>query len=429
MGGRVLRARTWMGRACGRPSAWARRVPWANALVVLAWLGSAGCRDLLGPSEEMVTPPPVAPTADDAATAATTAAADGGGAAVDDPGRGLDADMRESLAAAAPACKVDVCPPSPSACLQAACIDDRCGELPVPAGTSCEMPAAAPADDGGAAAAAAAALPPVETVCDGAGACVACLLDEARGQGETDVDCGGAGCRAAGALCATNQACGSDADCRSGVCDEGLSLCVGASCRDEVQNGTADKPEPDVDCGGPCLPRQCDRGQGCFADGDCESGHCDRPDGAARGVCCGTPCEGRCFACEPGTGACVAIASGDDPQDECPGPTNWCDGEGACSQCGNRVRDGDESGRDCGGGSCAPCPDGEGCQRGSDCQSCLCEDGACVAPRCDNQVQDGCESGIDCGGPCGNSCGAGEACSFKGDCASLRCQEGTCVGP
>lgn len=396
--------------------------------------GLGGCRELLGIDEELTPAPRVMGV--DAEVSPLPAAMDAGPAEDDavqpDPEADAAADD-QTLAAAPPACVVDTCPAPWVVCREAACVDGACGTRNMLAGTGCEpgVPAAAgaPQDAASAPPAAVAGADLPTWVCDGAGACVRCLLDGARGQMETDVDCGGPGCREQGALCATNQACAGDADCMSGVCDQNLALCVGASCRDEVRNGTVNDPEPDIDCGGPCLPRRCTRGQGCYSDDDCDGGRCDRPEGAERGVCCGTPCDGRCAACEPDTGACVAIVAGNDPEDECPGPTNWCDGEGRCSQCSNRVRDGDESGRDCGGGSCPPCTAGEGCQRGSDCSSCLCEDGMCVAPRCDNQVKDGCETDVDCGGPCGSSCGAGEACAFKGDCASLRCQEGACVGP
>lgn len=84
--------------------------------------------------------------------------------------------------------------------------------------------------------------------------------------------------------------------------------------------------ETDVDCGGPCAP--CDAQQGCEGAPDCASG-----------VCAG--------------GACAAPS------------------------CTDAVRNGDESGVDCGGATCAPCDIGIGCTSGSECETGVCLDGSC----------------------------------------------------
>lgn len=64
------------------------------------------------------------------------------------------------------------------------------------------------------------------------------------------------------------------------------------------------------------------------------------------------------------------------------------------------------------------------------------EDAACGPPdfspcpaTCDDGMRNGEETGIDCGGNCGG-CGNGEACNGDGDCRSQRCNAVTmkCVG-
>jgi len=79
------------------------------------------------------------------------------------------------------------------------------------------------------------------------------------------------------------------------------------------------------------------QGAACGQGSDCTSGHC------VDGVCCNEPCEGACMACSAvkkgggADGACGPIASGLDPDNECPdaGPCHYptldgCNGAGAC---------------------------------------------------------------------------------------------------
>lgn len=91
--------------------------------------------------------------------------------------------------------------------------------------------------------------------------------------------------------------------------------------------------------------------------------------------------------------------------------------------CHDRVRDGDETGLDC-GGSCGACPGGTACTVPGDCQSHACTGGTCAAPSCTDGVLDGFEREVDCGSPCGGC--AGDACQFNHDCASGQCN-GVCV--
>jgi hypothetical protein len=50
--------------------------------------------------------------------------------------------------------------------------------------------------------------------------------------------------------------------------------------------------------------------------------------------------------------------------------------------CTDGIKNGGETGVDCGGPACAPCANGGGCAQNSDCQSGDCQGGACVAPTC-----------------------------------------------
>jgi hypothetical protein len=118
----------------------------------------------------------------------------------------------------------------------------------------------------------------------------------------------------------------------------------------------------------------------------------------------GAPCDG---------GVCIAEA--------CVAPT-----------CSDGLKDGEETAVDC-GGSCAPCPPGEGCLLPADCTSLVCMGaiaataaapavlGICQAPTCSDTVQNEGESDVDCGGPHCPPCAAGKTCSAHTDCASMGC--------
>ncbi len=94
--------------------------------------------------------------------------------------------------------------------------------------------------------------------------------------------------------------------------------------------------------------------------------------------------------------------------------------------CGDALKNGSETDKDCGGSECLPCVDGRVCLVASDCQSSVCEMGKCAVPSCADGVKNGSESGVDCGGAC-MGCGLGLACSVNGDCASSYCVGGACV--
>ncbi|MSP62028.1 MAG: hypothetical protein EXR72_17190 [Myxococcales bacterium] len=129
-------------------------------------------------------------------------------------------------------------------------------------------------------------------------------------------------------LCAASRPCQTNADCYDRICS--AKTCAEATCSDQVKNGD----EADTDCGGSCPA--CAGGQSCGSDSDCLSRTCD---------------------------GLVTLFGGD--------------GRCANSSCSNRVRDGDETGVDC-GGSCRRCYLGVGssCSSASDCMATLCCDPA-----------------------------------------------------
>ena len=96
--------------------------------------------------------------------------------------------------------------------------------------------------------------------------------------------------------------------------------------------------------------------------------------------------------------------------------------------CLDTVRNGDETGVDC-GGSCTGCDTGGGCNAGADCLSGVCLNGACQAAACDDQVRNGDETDVDCGGSCGG-CDDGLLCAVDADCSGGRCENNRCAsGP
>ncbi|HEY8515334.1 MAG TPA: hypothetical protein VIS07_07465 [Candidatus Binatia bacterium] len=174
--------------------------------------------------------------------------------------------------------------------------------------------------------------------------------------------------------------------CPSGVCLDGA--CQAPTCTDGVANGA----ETDVDCGGGSCPG-CATGEQCFLSTDCATGGC------SGGVCQPT---------------CTSGA-------EC--PSGVCE-DGFCrvANCADGVKNGSESGIDCGGSSpfCVRCADGQTCNTASDCASGICSGGVCQAPSCSDGLQNGSETDVDCGGSC-PPCALTKKCTVGSDCASGVC--------
>lgn len=124
---------------------------------------------------------------------------------------------------------------------------------------------------------------------------------------------------------------------------------------------------------------------------------------------------GQCFVqlCQPG----YVDLDGD--------PSNGC--EFALPTCFDGIRNGQETGVDCGGPECSPCVDGQSCGGGGDCQSGTCINGRCIPASCVNGVQDGNETGVDCGGGSCFPCAANLPCNVALDCIDGICVNGLCV--
>ncbi|AKU95362.1 Tryptophan synthase alpha chain [Labilithrix luteola] len=314
----------------------------------------------------------------------------------------------------------------------------------------------------------------------------ASAADGVKNGTETDVDCGGAG--AGVPRCDDNKNCLDGSDCKSVVCKSGK--CAAATSSDGVKNGD----ESDKDCGGTTTHAPaCVDGKACNAGADCESKVCTlnvcqvptHNDGVQNGDETGKDCGGPTSqklctdgdGCETGQGArdcasfvcennkCKAathtdgVKNGDETGKDCGGPTaprcadgESCEnGQGArdCTSfvCTNNVcqvpthtdgvKNGDETGKDCGGPtSNVRCADGDGCENGQgarDCTSFVCTNKVCQVPTHTDGVKNGDETGKDCGGPTApNKCAAGEGCeNGQGarDCTSFVCTNTVCQVP
>jgi hypothetical protein len=102
-----------------------------------------------------------------------------------------------------------------------------------------------------------------------------------------------------------------------------------------------------------------------------------------------------------------------------------CNG-GACASatCNDGVKNGTESGVDC-GGLCAGCV-GTPCSEGPQCAPMVCTAGLCAAPSCSDGLLNGNETAVDCGGSC-PGCPVGQACDLDGDCQTGFCSGGVCA--
>jgi hypothetical protein len=250
---------------------------------------------------------------------------------------------------------------------------------------------------------------------------------------ETDVDCGGTNMAHICNPCADGKRCLVARDCLDGVCAAGV--CAAPTCNDGVRNGR----ESGVDCGGATMCPRCADGQSCTASSDCANGSCDAPtmtcmsaaatcsDGIQNSTetdvdCGGTNMAHICSACADGkrclvdrdclSGVCVA-------------------GVCAVATCGDGIRNGGETGVDCGGPTtCRRCLPGEGCTSAMDCENANCDLGmmrcAVTTASCGDGILNGSETDVDCGGAC-PACPDGAHCRLDADCASGLCGAGICA--
>ena len=238
--------------------------------------------------------------------------------------------------------------------------------------------------------------------------------DREKNQDETDIDCGGNDCT----KCKAGKSCKVDNDCMSQKCEE--NVCVTASCesdKDCAENQTCESgvcatcsdeklnnKETDVDCGGEyCMA--CRLGKSCELNTDCASGIC------TEGVCSAPSCE-KDSDCREG---------------------ETCDTESQnCISCKDGTKNGTETDIDC-GGSCNKCATSKGCETNSDCISGICSptDFICLekaAATCTDGEKNGTETDKDCGGGTCPLCGQERLCLQNSDCKSGICIEGYCKG-
>ena len=94
--------------------------------------------------------------------------------------------------------------------------------------------------------------------------------------------------------------------------------------------------------------------------------------------------------------------------------------------CSDGVKNGGETGIDCGGTTCGKCGTGQGCTSATDCLSGKCTSNLCVAPTCSDVLKNGNETDVDCGGGTCGGCAYTKVCLVNGDCASGNCVSGAC---
>jgi len=194
--------------------------------------------------------------------------------------------------------------------------------------------------------------------------------------------------------CDAGAACKAGSDCTSKTCQAGK--CAPASCTDGKQDGN----ETGVDCGGSC--------QGCPTGGGCVLGK----------DCAGLVCA---------TGPVTTPGAGGGPID-CPaGASCTCQ----APDCTDGLKNGAETGVDCGGGTCPACAVGGGCAVDTDCASSACDvvSKQCVADPCADHHKDGAETDVDCGGGTCPACAVNAACAADTDCTTSACDavSKTCV--
>ncbi len=179
-------------------------------------------------------------------------------------------------------------------------------------------------------------------------------------------------------------------------------------------SGPLDCPDTDDN---PCTQPDCLNGQ-CIP-GVMPSGTaCTDPNNPVADICDG---QGHCVECItsvdcPGGGQCVL---------------NAC----VPASCDDNIISGDETGIDCGGGTCPDCPNGDGCNVGDDCVSGFCDTdtgsgggspaGLCAActgnPDCTGVTDTWCDNGV-----CTPQKAIAAACSDGGECLSTFCSDSIC---
>ena len=229
------------------------------------------------------------------------------------------------------------------------------------------------------------------TKCDGGGSTPTCT-DGVQNGDETGVDCGGSSCAPCSTSCSTNEI---NVSITLDNYPEETAWTLKNSGGTTVASGSYSTANPDGSTVSDTL---------CLADGCYDF---TITDAYGDGICCSY--GNGSYSVTGSTG--VLASGGAFTSSE---TTNFCLGGGPAPTCTDGVQNGDETGVDCGGTSCAPCvtpptcTDGiqNGDETGVDCGGSTCA--PCVTPpTCSDGVQNGDETGVDCGGSSCAPCSTG----------------------
>jgi len=280
------------------------------------------------------------------------------------------------------------CPASTTVCATPTCSGGSCGTENAAKGTPCT-------EAGG-------------KLCDGNGACVECT--------DAALDCPAATSACEQPTC-TAGTCGSTAvaantpapsgqtpgDCKLIVCD-GSGSTMTVDDNDPLDDGN--DCTADMCAAGSNAPMSVAPGTPCSTNGGTVCGS-----GAKAGTCVGCISNAQC------TGGAVC----DTTNEMCVPPT-----------CTDMMKDGMETGVDCGGPACGTCANGAGCSVAGDCTSGYCAGTTCAACSLDTQ----CPTTSYCNAatgtcvpddPDGTACTAGGHCT-SGDCIDNVCCDSQCNG-
>ena len=93
---------------------------------------------------------------------------------------------------------------------------------------------------------------------------------------------------------------------------------------------------------------------------------------------------------------------------------------GECQKCDKGQCRKKNGKKHCKKGKCKATGEGLPCANGGRCRA-----GSCSVT-CSDGLKNGTETGVDCGGTCPNKCGVGQGCVSRPDCASAICTSGIC---
>lgn len=220
-------------------------------------------------------------------------------------------------------------------------------------------------------------------------------------------------CGACGHVCTTSN---DTAACLSGAC--AIQSCNSGfkDCNNNPADGCEVNSNSDVNnCGGCSI--KCTTGQMCTA-GTCTTPPPTCSDGIKNGNETGIDCGGGSYQGLPSCPAC-GLAQHCGVDTDC--SSNACDASSltcVSNQCADHQKDGLETDVDCGGGICAACGLTLHCGVDTDCSSNACDAQSllCVSNQCTDHRKDGSETDVDCGGSSCQACTAGQHCLTSLDC-------------